>query len=157
MPESEESSVSREQVSKLDVDDVINLDSDEDSIGQLDYSGTRLDDEYVEVNMHTDGQPSIDDQSSSGSSEFQIAAVGSGDLGNIVQHNIHLNDHQKLTLLKKYFVPPSDYKFPHVQSMEFTNISNIVGLVDILDWYIQNHKMEVIVNTVFCLAKMSHP
>ena len=113
MSESEEESpVCRKQISHLDVDDVINLDSDEDSIGQLDNSGTQLDDEYVDLNMHANEHPSIDEQSSSGSSEVQIAAVGSGDFGNIVQHKIHLNDHQKLTLLKKHFVPASDYKFP---------------------------------------------
>ena len=108
----EESLVSREQVSNLD--DVITLDSDDDSVEQLDCSGTRPDDEYVEP-THTDEQPSIDDQStesSSGSLEVQLAAVGSGDFGNIVQHKIHLNDHQKLNLLKKHFVPASDYKFP---------------------------------------------
>ena len=105
----EESLVSREQVSQLD--DVITFDSDEDSIEQLDRSGTRPDDDYVKL-MHTDKQPSIDGQSSSGSLGVQLAAVGSGDFGNIVQDKIHLNDHQKLTLLKKHFVPASDYKFP---------------------------------------------
>ena len=84
------------------------MDSDEDSIEQLDRSGTQLDDDYVEL-MHTDEQPSIDDQSSSSSLEVQLKAVGSGDFGNIVQHKIHLNDHQEL---KKHFVPASDYKFP---------------------------------------------
>ena len=112
MSESQESSVSRKQASRLDVKDVINLDSDEDSIGQLDNSGTQLDDEYVELNMHANEHPSIDEQSSSGSSEVQLAVVGSRDFGNIVQHKIHHNDHQKLTLLKKHFVPASDYKFP---------------------------------------------
>ena len=70
---------------------VINLDSDGDSIGQLDYSGTQLDDEYVahddeyvELNMHANEHPSIDEQSSSGSSEVCLAAVGSGDFGNIM-------------------------------------------------------------------------
>ena len=55
---------------------------------------------------------SIDDESSNGCSEVQLAAVGSGDFGNIVQHTIYLTDHHKLTLLKKHFVPASDYKFP---------------------------------------------
>ena len=82
------------------------------TIGQLDNNGTQLDDEYVELNMHANEHSSIDEQSSSGSSEVQLAAVGSGDFGNIVQHKIHLNDHQKLTLLKKHFIPASDYKFP---------------------------------------------
>ena len=107
-----ESLVPREQVPHLDV---ITLDSDEgsDNIEQLDYSGTRPSIEYVELTS-TDEQlrmSSIGDESSSSSSEVQLAAVGSGDFGNIVQHKIHLTDHHKLTLLKKRFVPASDYKF----------------------------------------------
>ena len=110
----EESLVSGGQVSHHD--DVIILDSDEgsDNIEQLDHSGTRPSNEYVEL-TNTDEQPrmsSIDDQSSSDCPEVQLAAVGSGDFGNIVQHDIHLTDHHKLTLLKKHFVPASDYKFP---------------------------------------------
>ena len=92
------------------------MDSDEgsDNIEQLDHSGAQPSNEYVELTS-TDEQPrmsSIDDQSSSDCPEVQLAAVGSGDFGNIVQHNIHLTDHHKLTLLKKHFVPASDYKFP---------------------------------------------
>ena len=102
--------------------DVIILDSDEgsDNIEQLDCSETQPDDDCVNDTslnelISADEQPrtsSLDDQLSSSSTEIQLVAVGSGDFGSIVQHKMHLTDHQKLTLLKKHFVPASDYKFP---------------------------------------------
>ena len=139
--------------------DVIILDSDEDSdnIEQLDCSETQPDDDCVnDMSLNelisADEQPrtsSLDDQLSSSSSEIQLVAVGSGDFGSIVQHKMHLTDHQKLTLLKSILFQPLITSFPCVSSMEFKDIC-------ILDWYIRSHKMEAIVNTVFCLANMNH-
>ena len=110
---------SREQsVQQQRFDDVITLGSDEDAdnMEQLDFGDTQQDDDCIN-DKSTNDQPrpsTLDDQLSSctSTSEVQLSPVGSGDFGNVIQHKVHLTDHQKLMLLKKHFVPASDYKFP---------------------------------------------
>ena len=116
--------VSKEQVPQQhSFDYVIALDSDEgsDNMEQWDSNGTQPDDENVNdesfselTSTHDQPSTSHDDLLSTNSSAVDFAAViiSSGDFGNVVEHKFHLTDHQKLTFLKKPFIPTSDFKFP---------------------------------------------
>ena len=102
--ETEESGLlldSREQtVQQQRFDDVITLGSDEDTdnMEQLNCGDTQQDDECVD-DKSTNEQPgpsTLDNQLSSctSNSEVQLSAVGSGDFENVIQHKVHLTDHQ---------------------------------------------------------------
>ena len=88
--------VSKKQVpQQQSFDYVITLDSDEgsDNMEQLDFNGTQPDDQNVNDESFTEltsahDQPSTshDDLVSSNSSAVHLAAVSSGDFGNVVEH-----------------------------------------------------------------------
>ena len=116
--------VSKEQVpQQQSFDYVITLDSDEfsDNMEQLDSNGTQPDNENVNdesfsklTSAHDQPSTSHDDLLSSNSSAVHLAAVSSGNFGNVVEHKLHLTDHQKLTLLKNLLFQPLISSFLHM-------------------------------------------
>ena len=58
---------------------------------------------HLELSVHTESE-----------SEVQHQSISSGDFGKVVQLQAHRNltDHEKVTLLKRHFVPTRSFKFP---------------------------------------------